>query len=163
MVRLYTGNGDDGCTETLGGGRILKCDVLIELIGTLDEFSACLGLARAHTKNETLIGDAEALQKQLISVMGELAGGAVSVTEKQVKMLEEMTDNYCIGFEGFSVAGANVPSAFFNLARCVVRRGECIAVKAYREQKLKNSAILAYLNRLSDLMYAMSRYSEDNI
>lgn len=72
-----------------------------------------------------------------------------------------MTDRYCAEFDGFSVPGANAVSAFLDLARCVIRRGERIAVRA-SEQNRTSPAELAYINRLSDLVYAMSRYAKEN-
>ena len=162
MTKLYTKNGDKGYTQTLNNKHISKCDVIIELIGTLDEFSSCLGVAKVHTKNDVLLRDIELLQKKLISIMGELAGGKISVTEECVKTVEEMTDCYSGKFEGFSLAGTNSSSAYLDLARCVVRRGERLAVKASQQGRIR-AVTLAYLNRVSDLVYAMSRYAENNI
>ncbi len=159
MSRLYTGCGDKGYTETLNNKHISKSDALIELIGTLDEFSSCLGVAKVHTKDERLILDIGRLQKKLISIMSELAGGTISVTETCVKTVEEMTDGYASGFEGFSVSGSNPVSSYLDLARCVVRRAERFAAKVLQQGRMRNVTYV-YLNRTSDLVYAMSRYAE---
>ena len=159
MSKLYTGCGDKGYTETLNNKHISKCDVLIELIGTLDEFSSCLGVAKAHLKDEKLICDIESLQKKLISIMGELAGGKISVTNECVKIVEEMADSYEGSFDGFSLPGKNPASAYLDLARCVVRRAERLAAKVLQQGRIREVTFV-YLNRTSDLVYAMSRYAE---
>lgn len=160
MSGLYTGRGDKGYTETLNNKHISKSDALIELIGTLDEFSSCLGVAKVHTADSILIYDIELLQKKLISVMGELAGGKISVTAECVRTVEEMTDKYSGSFEGFSLPGKNPASAYLDLARCVLRRAERTAAKVSQQGRIR-AVTLAYLNRASDLIYAMSRYAEN--
>lgn len=159
MIKLYTGNGDGGYTETLSDKHISKGSALVELIGTLDELSACLGIAGLHTENDMLLRNIKNLRTDMISVMGELAGGKRFADKLRVKALEELTDKCCIGFDGFSVKEPNSPSAYLNLARCVARRAERAAV---RTNGGVSADMLAYLNRLSDLLYAMSRYAEDN-
>lgn len=159
MSKLYTGCGDRGYTETLKNKHISKCDALIELIGTLDEFSSCLGVAKVHIKEERLMSDIESLQKKLISIMGELAGGKISVTEECVKTVEKMTDGYEGDFDGFSLSGKNPASSYLDLARCVVRRAERSAAKVLQQGRIREVTFV-YLNRTSDLVYAMSRYAE---
>lgn len=159
MATLYTKKGDDGFTETLGNERIPKCDNLICLIGTLDEFSAVLGVCRAHAKDGDLKKDIESLQEKLIGIMGELSGGRVCADENAVQIIEELIDKYSGEFSGFSIPGKNMLSAYLNLARCVVRRAERIAAECMDENKIRKNAYCC-LNRLSDLMYAMSRYAE---
>ncbi len=162
MDKLYTGNGDNGYTQTLQNRHISKSDVLIDLIGTLDEFSSCLGVAKVHTADKKLIDDIELLQKKLISIMGELAGGGISVTDECIKTVEKMTDSYGGAFEGFSIPGKNCAAAFLDLARCIVRRAERLAAKVLKQGRMRGITFV-YLNRASDLVYAMSRYAEKNI
>lgn len=159
MAMLYTGCGDKGYTDTLNTRRISKSDLLIELIGTLDEFSSCLGVAKVYSEEERLVGDIESLQKKLVSIMGELSGGKISVTDECVKTVERMTDGYGIEFSGFSVPGKNPCSAHLDLARCIVRRAERIATKLLQQGRVREVTYV-YLNRTSDLVYAMSRYAE---
>lgn len=159
MAKLYTRMGDDGFTETLDNKHIPKSDSLICLIGTLDEFSACLGVAKAYIEDGDMKNDVEDLQKMLIGIMGELSGGRTYADEKTVKGIEELTDKYSVEFHGFSIPGKNKPSAYLNLARCVIRRAERIAAKCIEKNQIQKNAYCC-LNRLSDLMYAMSRYAE---
>lgn len=159
MPKLYTKKGDDGFTGTQKSERISKCDSLICLIGTLDEFSAVLGVCRTHIEDRDMNKDIENLQKMLIAILGELSGGKIFVNDEVVKSIEELTDKYTKEFSGFTVFGENKPSAYLNLARCVVRRAERIGAECMTENKIRKSAYCV-LNRLSDLMYAMSRYAE---
>lgn len=160
MAKLYTGFGDSGFTETLKDQRIKKSDNLICLVGTLDEFSAVLGVAKAHLPDCDLKDDIEYLQNKLITFMGELAGGKPCADDDLVRKIEGLTDRYSERFEGFSVPGKNIPSAYLNLARCVVRRAERIAAVLLEEEKIRREAYCC-INRFSDLMYAMSRYAEE--
>ena len=160
---LYTGFGDKGYTQTLKNKHISKSDDLINLLGTIDEFSAALGVAKAETYDEKLKNDIEAVQKKMIEVMGELAGTKPSVTEECVKTVEKMTDAYSEnGFSGFMLSGDNAVSANLNLARTVIRRAERIAVKLSMSGRVR-SITLVYINRLSDLIYAMSEYAKKDI
>lgn len=159
---LYTGAGDKGYTKTLKNNHIPKSDDLINLLGTLDEFSSALGVAKVSCYDKKLIADIEAIQKKMIGIMGEIAGGKPSVTDDCVKVVEQMTDGYTLEeFKEFTIGGENPVSANLNLARTIVRRGERIAVKLNMGGRIK-AVTLAYLNRLSDLVYAMSEYAKSD-
>ena len=84
---LYTGNGDKGYTSTLKNKHIPKYDNLLELIGTIDEYSASLGLARAQCADDELCEDIKKVQKKLVSIMGELAGGEVRKISSRSQIL----------------------------------------------------------------------------
>lgn len=159
---LYTGYGDKGYTQTLKNKRIQKSDELINLIGTIDEFSSVLGIAKAQSGDEELKKDITAVQKKLISIMGELAGGEVNVFDVCVQTVEAMTDRYMPqGFTEFTLPGANLVSAQLDFARCVIRRAERVASKVLQTGRIR-PVTYVYLNRLSDLIYAMARYAESD-
>lgn len=162
--KLYTGFGDKGYTRTLKNMRISKSDSLIELLGTLDEFSASLGVSKAMARDKMLIKDIDAVQRKIIDISGEVAGGKVTTTNDCVSYIEHLIDKYqsYVGeFDGFTISGVNQVSANLNMARTIIRRAERAAVKVGQFGRIQ-SAVLVYINRLSDLVYAMSRYSEDN-
>ncbi len=160
---LYTGYGDKGYTRTLKNNHIPKSDALIELIGTVDEYSAVLGLARAQCADEELCKDIKSVQKKLISIMGELSGGENSVTEECVKAVEALCDKYFPqGFEGFTIPGETIVSAQLDIARTVIRRAERVASKLLTLNKVR-TATYTYLNRLSDMTYAMSQYAAQDL
>lgn len=162
MDKLYTGAGDKGYTSTLSQRRVSKTDLIIELLGSLDELSAALGVAKVHTHDKKLAADIELIQKKLIGVMGEVAGGETSVTEDCPCAVEKMCDSYSEKFDGFTISGENPVSAHLSLARTIARRAERNAVKANQLGRVKPN-MLTWLNRLSDLLYAMSQYAaKDN-
>lgn len=148
---LYTKKGDTGFTDLLNGSRIEKNDALIELIGTLDEFSASLGISCSHVSEKTK-QEINELQKQLVYVMAELAGGKKYVTSDIVSEIEKQIDTHP-PFNGFVTACGKPQYAYLNLSRCIIRRAERIAVGI---KTSLSSDMLSYLNRLSDLIYALS-------
>ncbi len=156
---LYTGFGDKGYTQTLKNKHILKSDELINLLGTIDEFSAALGVAKASARDKELIADIERVQKKMIGVMGEISGSKPDVTKDCIKAVENLIDKYSVEFSGFTISGANPVSANLNLARTIIRRGERIAAKLSSAGRIRSETFI-YLNRLSDLAYAMAEYSK---
>ncbi|MBS7297697.1 MAG: cob(I)yrinic acid a,c-diamide adenosyltransferase [Eubacteriales bacterium] len=158
MDKLYTGAGDAGQTSTLSQRRISKTDLIIELLGSLDELSAALGVAKVNAYDKKLTDDIEAIQKKLIGVMGEVAGGNKSVTPECPCAVEKMCDEYQCKFEGFTISGENPVSAHLSLARTIARRAERNAVKANQLGRVQKE-VMVWLNRLSDLLYAMSQYA----
>ena len=158
MDKVYTGAGDRGYTETLGQKHISKADILIELLGSLDELSASIGVAKSHTFDKMLKSDIDAIQKKLVGVMAEVAGGKTSVTPDCPKAVESMISKYGDKFEGFKNTDENPVSANLSLARAVCRRAERQAVKLNQQGRVK-PLVLSWLNRISDLLYAMSQYA----
>lgn len=159
---LYTGFGDRGYTKTLKNNHISKSDELINVIGTIDEYSSALGISKAQGADEDLKKDIENVQKKLISIMGELAGGNTSVTDECVKAVENLTDKYAPSeFDGFKLPGENLVSAYLDLARTIIRRAERIASKLLQTGRIR-PVTYVYINRLSDMTYAMARYAETN-
>ncbi len=158
MDKVYTGLGDKGYTETFSQKRISKADIIIELLGSLDELSASLGVAKSQNFDEALNSDIEAIQKKLVGVMAEIAGGKTSVTPECPKAVESMCDKYGDKFEGFENTDKNPVAAYLSLARTVCRRAERQAVKLNQQGRVK-APVLSWLNRISDLLYAMSHYA----
>lgn len=156
-MKLYTKNGDRGYTQTAGGKTVPKDDLMIEIIGDLDEFTSMLGVAKTHTDNEALILDIENLQNMTGLIMAELSGWERFATMETVKNVEDMIDKYGVEFSGLTLPGTTKASAFLDLARAIMRRAERKACKAFREKKI-SEPLMCWLNRISDLVYAMGRY-----
>ncbi len=150
MEKLYTGCGDCGYTKNANGEKIPKNAPIIELIGTLDEFLAVLGIARTYASDG---GEIEKIQSNVFYIMGELSKGNDFSCEELIEEAEKKIDEISRGFEGFKTFGENRCAAYLNLARCVIRRGERIAAGI---PDICESPVFVYLNRLSDLIYAMS-------
>jgi len=168
--RIYTKKGDDGTTGLLYGGRVRKDSWRIELNGAVDEAQAAMGLARAETApgseaNERLT----TLARDLYVLMAEVAtapenrqkltAGSTLVTDDMVAALEAWIDDLLERFDmpsDFTIPGENRAAAALDLARTIVRRAERIAVS----EPVDGSFVVTYLNRLSDLLWAMARWLE---
>jgi cob(I)alamin adenosyltransferase len=168
--RIYTKRGDDGTTGLLFGGRVRKDSRRIELNGTVDEAQAAIGVARAQTPAGSEANDRlTALARDLYVLMAEVAtapenrsklqAGSTLVTEDMVAALEGGIDDLLSRFDmpsDFTVPGETRVAAALDLARTIVRRAERLAVS----EPVEGSFVVAYLNRLSDLLWAMARWQE---
>jgi cob(I)alamin adenosyltransferase len=170
MPRIYTKKGDDGTTGLLYGGRVAKDSVRIEVNGAVDEAQAALGLARAAADpggelDERLV----ALERELYVLMaevatapanrGKLTPGSTLVTPDMTARLETEIDALGSRYEmpsEFVIPGQNARAAALDLARTVVRRAE----RRYVADPIEGSEVGPYLNRLSDLLWAMARWQE---
>jgi cob(I)alamin adenosyltransferase len=168
--RIYTKRGDDGTTGLSHGGRVRKDSRQIEVNGAVDEAQSAMGLARAASVagsevNERLI----ALARDLYVLMAEVATSADNrhklvvgkslVTEDMVAELERGIDDLLARFDmpsDFTIPGENPVAAALDFARAVVRRAERLAVT----EPVEGSLVVTYLNRLSDLLWAMARWQE---
>jgi cob(I)alamin adenosyltransferase len=168
--KIYTKTGDDGTTGLLFGGRARKDSRQIELNGVVDEAQAALGLARAETVPGTEAHERiTALTRDLYVLMAEVAtapenrrklkAGSSLVTPDMVGALEAAIDDLLQRFEmpsDFTIPGENRVAAALDFARTIVRRAERIAVA----EPPGDSLVPVYLNRLSDLLWAMARWQE---
>ena len=168
--KIYTKKGDDGTTGLLYGGRVRKDSWRIELNGAVDEAQAAIGLARAETAPGSEVHERlTALARDLYVLMAEVAtapdnrrkltAGVTLVTPDMVGALEAGIDDLLQRFEmptDFTIPGENRVAAALDLARTIVRRAERIAAA----QPAGDSLAPIYLNRLSDVLWAMARWQE---
>jgi len=167
-MKIYTRKGDDGTTGLYGGGRVPKDSAAPEAYGTVDEAQAALGLARAASEgelDELLVH----LERDLWVLMAELAtehenahklvDGASRVTPEMVAALEAKIDEITGRFEQpteFVVPGETELAARLDVARTVIRRAERRSMAVVAE----GSQVVPYLNRLSDLVWTLARWTE---
>ncbi len=166
----YTKKGDDGPPGRSSAAGRLKDSWRIDLNGVVDEAQAAIGVARAQTPAGTEVNDRlTTLARDLYVLMAEVAtapenrtklqAGSSLVTPDMVRALEEGIDGLLARFDmpsDFTVPGENRVAAALDLARTIVRRAERIAVA----EPTEGSFVVAYLNRLSDLLWAMARWQE---
>ncbi|MBP6469855.1 MAG: cob(I)yrinic acid a,c-diamide adenosyltransferase [Chloroflexi bacterium] len=169
--KVYTRGGDAGQTSLLGGVRVDKDDLRIEVYGTMDEGTSTLGLARATTKYDDLCRHIIDLQGELIPIMSEAAfvsGGKAlkfelpRVQPSQVERLERLIDQYneeWIQTGQFVRPGGSPASAALDMARAIFRRAERRLVSLNRQEAV-NPHLIKYINRLSDLLYVLARIDE---
>ncbi len=169
-MKIYTRHGDDGTTGLYFGGRVPKSAAAIEVNGAVDEAQAALGWARSMTEATSSLGELLiTLERDLWVLMAEVATAPVNrkklvaakslVTSEMVERLEREIDRLSEEItmpREFVVPGENPLSAALDVARTVVRRAERIAVGL----PLEESFVVAYLNRLSDLVWTMARWTE---
>ena len=161
---LYTGKGDKGTTTAFGCDqqRISKASELPEALGALDELNAFLGFVKIRSEKNTRIASVlHEIQEALFIVQAEIAGADKNVGESTVKEVEKVVNDIekeIPKLKGFSISGGTELSALLDIARTIARRAErrVIAARDARACKL-GSAALAYLNRLSSLLFALAR------
>ena len=157
-MELYTKKGDGGRSRTITRMNIPKNSPIFELLGTLDEFTSALGVAKRKAP-ASLVPLLEEIQGNVIALNGELAGGQKFATGEKVRQLEAAIDSLMENvppFSGFILPGGSEGGAALDLARAVARRAERCAVAASQTGGV-NRDVLAWMNRLSDLLYALAR------
>ena len=162
-MSFYTGKGDDGTTGLLGKGRVSKSDARIEAIGTLDESSAALGVARAAVRDERCGPLLLRAQRDLYRLMAEVASspenaGQFHFEAERVDWLEQEIEalGKTVEMPGeFIIPGDTPGGAALSLARAVVRRAERRLVELFHADTTANPALQQYLNRLSSLLFVL--------
>lgn len=174
LTRIYTRSGDDGSTGLADGSRRSKSDLRLRSYGEVDELNACVGLcvhaARQRPEDPVYTGLAtllEGLQHDLFDLGADLAtpgtGEGLRILSAQVEAIERAIDQYNAeleDLESFVLPGGSELACFLHQARTVCRRVErevveLVAVEAVNEQ------VLPFVNRLSDLLFVLSRVAND--
>lgn len=167
-MRLYTRRGDEGTTDLLGA-RVGKDDPRVEALGALDEASSAIGLGRALASGDRVRESLVEAQRDLYRIMAELAftpelrPSTYVFDQARVVWLEAETDALAANVHlppEFILPGESRAGAALDVARTVARRAERQVVALGRGGETLNSVILAYLNRLSSLLFIAAR-SED--
>ncbi len=179
MVRLntiYTRTGDDGTTGLGTGERRLKSDLRVDAYGTVDEANSCIGLARLHTvAYPDLDGMLNRIQNDLFDLGADLATPddgkplgyePLRIVASQVARVETDIDALNAALQplrSFVLPGGSPASAALHLARTVARRAERLMVAlAQVGGEHVNRQGIAYINRVSDLLFVAARIVNDN-
>lgn len=162
-MKIYTRVGDQGMTKQVSGKMVAKTDAQIVALGDLDELETWLGnvvaiMGTTHTAERTELQD---IQRKLYDLQAD-----ISVKRHQVMVpadttrLEQRIDEMMAELppiKEFILPGGTQAGAALQYGRTVARRAERAAVKLNQEQPL-DPAIMTYLNRLSDFLFALARY-----
>jgi cob(I)alamin adenosyltransferase len=171
-MSIATKTGDSGQTALVGGERVSKADLRVEAYGSVDELNTFLGFARSICSDAEIAGWTETIQRTLFRVGAALSTPASrkgmpppSLAPEDVEFLTGLV--YQIeATEGiladWSLPGAHRESAAFEMGRTVCRRVERNAVRLSESGQEVPSVVLAYLNRLSDLLWLFGRRIEHN-
>lgn len=175
MVKIYTKKGDDGTTSLWYGGRVPKHHGRTQAYGALDEACSLLGVARAlcGADRAELAADILRLQDDIFIAGSELATapeaaerlepGISRTTPAMVEELEVLIDRYMSEVElppKFVIPGGNQLSAQLDVARTVIRRAERWISELNEAGELADETVIHFINRASDLAYAMARWAD---
>ena len=167
-MKIYTRAGDDGSTGLLGPGRVSKHAARVEAYGSVDELNAALGRARVLDQESWLAAELSTIQSKLFHAGAELAATAPGALDR----LERVTDEDVVALErwidrlddelpplaSFVLPGGSALGAELHVARTVCRRAERRVVALARAEPV-DPRLVRYLNRLSDLLFVMARWS----
>ena len=171
ITKVYTKRGDKGETDLLGGSAARKDSLKVESYGCVDEASSFIGVARYYCKNKVIKERLKEVQNKLLVLGGFLASDERGkemmkdqIKEEDVKLLEDYIDEYnqkLPPLKHFILPGDEEVATHFHVARTVVRRAERRIVSLTAQEPDLNPLIQKYVNRLSDLMFVLARYSEE--
>ncbi|AOT68486.1 cob(I)yrinic acid a,c-diamide adenosyltransferase [Geosporobacter ferrireducens] len=169
-MKIYTKTGDKGETSLYDNTRVYKDSLRVESYGTIDELNSCLGLARNFVEDQEIIEILYRIQRELFDVAGELATKdrekfPEQIQEKHIQDLEKIIDAYIAKIDKmdkFIIPGSNKASASLHVARTVCRRAERRILTLNREESV-SAMLIKYVNRLSDVIYALARYLETEL
>jgi cob(I)alamin adenosyltransferase len=170
MPRIYTKTGDKGTTSLIGGTKVLKSDLRIEAYGTVDELNSWIGLCHDMNSDENAGKVLREVQDRLFTIGSSLACDP----GKEPKMkIPDLHENDIVGLENemdkmnevmppmknFILPGGNPLVSYLHIARCVCRRAERCTVRLESEKTDVENIIIKYLNRLSDYLFILARYT----
>jgi len=169
MKSISTMRGDAGETSLAGGVRVSKGSARVETYGTIDELNATIGLARSICDDKEMAAFAKSVQQDLFKIGSSLATPAES-PKPQIVIDEAMAARLTQevhrieAIEGiladWSIPGEHPAASAFDVARTVCRRAERAMVRLQESGATIQPAMLAYVNRLSDLLWLFGRKLE---
>ena len=172
-MSIATKTGDAGDTSLMYGRRVPKTDARVDAYGCVDELNSALGLVRA-TAAAPLAEQILSIQKELVTVMGELATApqdlaryqkdgfaltTAAMVDRLTAAIDDLEKDKTLYGKGWAMPGNTPLAATLDMARTVCRRAER-RVAALDVSEHSNAEILRYLNRLSDLCWLLARFTE---
>ena len=161
LSKIYTRTGDDGTTGLGDGNRVNKDSLRVEAYGTVDELNSAIGTVLAFEVTDDIRECLLGVQHQLFDLGGELCiPGESMIDDEDVDRLEAQLDGFNEDLpmlKEFILPGGSQAAAHCHLARTICRRAERRVISLAREEEV-NEEPIRYLNRLSDLLFAMARY-----
>jgi len=169
-LKIYTKTGDTGTTSLIGGTKVSKSHLRIEAYGTIDELNSYIGLCRDLVADEQSRSTLVEVQDRLFTIGSSLACDPIKepkmripdLKEADISFLELEIDRMSESIppmKNFILPGGHVIASHLHIARCVGRRAERCCVRLEVESLEVEPVILKYLNRLSDYLFVLSRYT----
>ncbi|MDB6167864.1 MAG: ATP--cobalamin adenosyltransferase [Verrucomicrobia bacterium] len=171
---IATRTGDDGTTSLLYGQRVPKDHFQIEAVGAFDELNAAVGFAKASVSSPEAKAALEQIQKDLVTLMGELACAESDAERHAASKFEKIGDGALVridaaiaqieakslNFDGWATPGATLPAAALDLARTAARRAERRLAGLPAQGRSVRPVLGQFVNRVSDLLWLMAREAE---
>lgn len=165
--KIYTKTGDDGTTGLVGGSRVKKNDIRLEAYGTIDELNASLGALRSFAQNQEVEELIILIQNKLFNIGSLLASDKegkkytedLTISGEDILYLEKTIDKFeqsLPELKQFIIPGGDKSSALCHVARTICRRAER-RILDFAEYEEVQPEIIQYINRLSDLLFVLSR------
>ncbi|MEX0929915.1 MAG: cob(I)yrinic acid a,c-diamide adenosyltransferase [Balneolales bacterium] len=164
-MKIYTKTGDTGETSLYGGQRVAKTNIRIEACGQVDELNSSIGLARSLGLRDEVGSLLHRIQNGLFVLGADLATPpskktkAERITASQIDFLEKSIDAFQGELEPltyFILPGGSPGAAALHLSRTICRRAERFCIRCAETEDISNEAVI-YLNRLSDLLFVLTR------
>ena len=169
-LKIYTKAGDKGTTSLIGGTKVPKSHMRIESYGTIDELNSYIGLCGdllTDEHNKQLLRE---IQDRLFTIGSSLACDPIKepkmrlpdLKDEDIQLLEQeidRMDSAMPAMKSFILPGGHTTVAHLHVARCICRRAERCCVKLELESLEVDQIILKYLNRLSDYLFVLSRFT----
>ena len=168
--RIYTKTGDQGTTALIGGTRVPKSHLRIEAYGTVDELNSYIGLCRDLLADPVFADLLREIQDRLFTIgaslacdpqreprmkIPDLAETDIASLEKEMDRMTEVLP----AMKHFILPGGHPTVSHLHIARCICRRAERHCVRLELEKEEVDAIILRYLNRLSDYLFVLARYT----
>jgi cob(I)alamin adenosyltransferase len=168
LTKIVTRTGDDGTTGLVGGKRVNKDSPRVWAVGTIDELSSAIGVARALNADPDFDAQLRNIQNDLFNLGAELATppdemreGMPRIEQRHIVELEKLVEelNEQLGpLEEFILPGGSPVGSQLHVARTICRRAERFCVRLAKEEKTGERAV-PYLNRLSDALFTLARWT----
>ena len=158
LTKIYTRTGDDGSTGMADGSRVAKDDLLVHVIGEVDELNSQLAVVVCHVPD--VFGESiSVIQNELFNVGAELTMGQAMLKQENINWLENNLDELNLSLtplKEFILPGGGLAASHCHVARAICRRAERSLVSLNKQNEL-NGFLLAYINRLSDYLFVLAR------
>lgn len=173
-MKIYTKTGDLGKTSLIGGTKVPKNHIRIETYGTVDELNSYIGLIIDHVSDKHTKLVLKEVQDRLFTVGSSLACDPdkepkmkiPDLKEKDIVVLEKEIDAMSDAIppmKHFILPGGHVSVSTIHVARCVCRRCERLCVNMQEEELFVEPLVIKYINRLSDYLFVLARYTSHQL
>ena len=168
LNKIYTRTGDKGSTQLGDGKRVDKNSLRVDAYGSVDEANATIGLSilRTNTKIKKIL---QIIQNDLFDLGADLCMPdkkkiqKLKITKDRIDYIEEKIDSFnkeLAPLNSFILPGGSESSTYLHIARTVTRRAERKVCALSKKERINPVAII-YLNRLSDLLFVLARYTNN--